>query len=224
MKSYKIHLIRHGITGGNLKGQYVGQIDEEITTDGINELLMLKTKYAYPKADTFFASPLKRCSETLRILYGDIEPVIIEGISECNFGEFQGKTFDELQTDELFRKWATAGNDITPPGGEASSEFTDRCIAAFDIIADTVINSEIPESVICTHGGVITTILAYYGLPKRDIYGWMCPAGCGFTVEIVPNSFLYDGTFEVIGDLPRGYQKEQDLALNTILKRRDTDE
>ena len=38
MRTYKLHLIRHGMTEGNENGQYIGLTDIKITTNGIIEL------------------------------------------------------------------------------------------------------------------------------------------------------------------------------------------
>lgn len=54
MKTYKIHLIRHGLTEANEKGQYIGASDIDITTDGIIELETLRTTYAYPDVRLFY--------------------------------------------------------------------------------------------------------------------------------------------------------------------------
>ena len=45
MKSYTIHLIRHGITEGNLLGQYIGRTDSPLAAEGIRALQDLKEKY-----------------------------------------------------------------------------------------------------------------------------------------------------------------------------------
>ena len=69
MLTYKLHLIRHGMTEGNLKGQYIGSTDVEITTNGINELEKLKNDRIYPKCDIVFSSPMKRAVKTALFLY-----------------------------------------------------------------------------------------------------------------------------------------------------------
>ena len=219
MKTFKIHLIRHGLTEGNLKGQYVGKSDIPITTDGIEELEMLKQKYGYPEGELFFASPLKRCSQTLEILYPEVDPIIINGLSECDFGDFEGKTYDELKDDEVFKQWATTGG-IAPPGGECSADFVERIIAAFDLVVETIISSNISESVICAHGGVFMMLLATFATPKKQMVEWMCSNGRGFTIEITPYVWMSEGTFEVISELPIGSGGEKDNSINPVLQKK----
>ena len=54
MKTYTIHLIRHGMTEGNKIGRYVGSIDAPLFEDGIKEIKSLKEKYDYRKQKLLF--------------------------------------------------------------------------------------------------------------------------------------------------------------------------
>ena len=46
MKTYKIHLIRHGATDANVLGQYIGQrTDTPLSPEGLNELRLLKDNH-----------------------------------------------------------------------------------------------------------------------------------------------------------------------------------
>ena len=47
MKTYTIHLIRHGMTEGNKVGRYVGSVDAPLCNEGIDEIKALKEKYDY---------------------------------------------------------------------------------------------------------------------------------------------------------------------------------
>ena len=38
MKSYQIHLIRHGMTQANLQGRYIGSTDVPLSQEGIEQL------------------------------------------------------------------------------------------------------------------------------------------------------------------------------------------
>ena len=97
MKTYTIHLIRHALTKGNLEGRYIGQTDEELCKEGIAQLEKMKSDYDYPYPEVVFTSTLKRCIETARILYPDKTPIEMRGFEECDFGEFEGHTADELE-------------------------------------------------------------------------------------------------------------------------------
>lgn len=61
MKTFKLHLIRHGITAGNLQGLYIGSgADLPLCDEGRAQLADLKERFAYPQVDTVFSSPLLR--------------------------------------------------------------------------------------------------------------------------------------------------------------------
>ena len=57
MKSYTIHLIRHGICEGNLEGRYVGRTQSPLAREGMQALLELKRTGVYPEAVKYYASP-----------------------------------------------------------------------------------------------------------------------------------------------------------------------
>ena len=92
MKTYRIHFIRHGITQDNIEGVYCGITDTPLCEDGKDQLRKMKEEYAYPGTQFIFTSPLTRCKETAEILYPDLKPIVIEDLTEYNFGEFEGKT------------------------------------------------------------------------------------------------------------------------------------
>ena len=89
MKTYTIHLIRHALTQGNIEGRYIGQTDEELCQEGLNQLEVMKRDYNYPIADVVFTSSLKRCVQTAKILFPDKTPIEMRGFEECDFGEFR---------------------------------------------------------------------------------------------------------------------------------------
>ena len=69
MLTYRIHLIRHGMTQGNMEGRYIGRTDIPLCERGRSELRALKEQFEYPQVDMVVSSPLQRCTETAQILY-----------------------------------------------------------------------------------------------------------------------------------------------------------
>ena len=45
MKTYRIHLIRHGLTGDNLSGVYCGITDTPLCDEGKDQLRQMKEEY-----------------------------------------------------------------------------------------------------------------------------------------------------------------------------------
>ena len=209
MKSYQIHFIRHGITAANENGQYIGSTDLSLSERGKNELSKLSKQYKYPGAGLFYTSPLKRCVETFRILYPEVEPVMLEGFSECDFGSWEGKTAEDLENDTEFQNWLADANHYAPPGGESGGQFTYRVCSAFETLVQNMMKKGITSAVIVTHGDVITTLLSTYGIPKAHPFDWMTEHGCGYSLRIIPNLWMRDMVAEVYAKVPLDFEKEK---------------
>jgi alpha-ribazole phosphatase len=215
MQSYIIHLLRHGMTEGNQKGQYVGQIDLPVSTDGIKQLREFKDKYDYESPKLFFCSPLSRCSQTLKEIYGEnIKTIPVEGLKECSFGKFEGKVAADLTDDPDFIDWVQNGKPA--PGGEDNKAFAERVCNAFNDTVREILKAGVTESVICAHGGVIMTILAVYGIPRRQQLDWMTNNGRGFTIRVTPGIWMRTGMVEVLSEFPFGSNDEPDLSINPV--------
>lgn len=201
MKAYHIYLLRHGMTEGNKEGRYVGRIDLPLTVEGERELKEMREKYAYPWGEAFFSSPKMRCLRSLELLYPGEEPQIVDDLAECDFGDYEGKTFAELKDDREYQKWAS-GNEDCPPNGESSKAFALRCCAAFEKIVDELMHSGNSTAVIMAHGGTIMSILGAYGFPRRPMYEWMTGNGMGYEVVITPQLWMSSKAIEVAGAIP----------------------
>ena len=65
MKTYTLHLLRHGLTKGNLEGLYIGHTDTPLCAEGKEQLLQMKKELCYPECSFVFSSPLKICIELI---------------------------------------------------------------------------------------------------------------------------------------------------------------
>ncbi len=210
MKTYQIHLIRHGLTEGNLKGQYIGSTDLPLCQLGIEELQAMAEDYDYPGAAAFISSPMKRCTESMKILYPDAPVLEIAELRECDFGEFEGYTAGQLQDSEAFREWMTADADYAPYGGESGNHFAARIFSVFEQIVEGLMKTQTTSCVIMTHGGVISMLLSRYGLPQAAPTDWPCEAGCGYSVRIHPQLWTAGQVLEVYDRLPYEKRPEED--------------
>lgn len=211
MKSYYIQFIRNGLTAGNLDGKYIGHIDEPLNEEGKKQIAQMKTDYKYPDVDVVFSSPLSRCTQTAKLIYPDKEPLIMDGLIEYNFGEFEGKDADELQEHPVFADWLAGKKDVAPPFGESNEQFSNRIATTFIKVVDGLIESGITKSAIVTHGGVIMALLSLFGLPEAPMHEWLTPGGCGFTVRITPSVWSVGRKMEVIAQIPE-IEGEEDFS------------
>lgn len=202
MKSYIIHFIRHGAIDETLSGKYIGTTDVPLSDKGKMDLKKLDYEYRYPGTQVVFTSPLKRCTETCKILYPEQNPLSIANLSECNFGEWEGKTADELKSDPDFEKWLAGDNSVKPPRGESNADFTRRICRMFESIVEGLMKTGTTESVIITHGGVIMTLLAVYGLPQAKPFEWTMDNGFGYSLRVTPMLWQRDKVCEVFQTIP----------------------
>lgn len=201
MKNYYLYLIRHGLTQGNLDGKYIGQTDLSLCPSGSQTIRDLVSQEVYPEVGKVYSSPLARCLETAEIIYPEQKLMIIDEIGEMNFGEFENKTQQQLQDLPEYAQWLRGGADACPPQGEKFGDFTLRCIEGLDVIFSDMMRNDVQRAACVTHAGVITNLLAGYGLPKGRPADFLCGPGEGF--EIILSAFLWQKgpTFEISGRL-----------------------
>lgn len=205
MKTYQIFLIAHASAEGSAEGRYIGHTDAPLSEEGREHLNEMKNTYAYPDAQVVFTGPLKRCTQTAAVLYPDKSPIVLDGFIECNFGEFENMTAEELKNNEAFALWLSGKS--APPFGESSEHFGKRVCSTFEKTADGMMKSGVFSAAIITHSGVIGAILSAYGLPEAPIYEWMSSPCCGYALRLDPAMWMRGKKFEVFGVIPGDYRQ-----------------
>lgn len=200
MRTYKIHLIRHGLTDANLTGAYIGTTDLPLCAEGVTALKNLTKKISYPAAERVYSSPLLRCRQTAKIIYPNSDITVVDNLKEYDFGEFENKTALQLESHSDFFRW-TSGEISSPPGGEDSTEFAKRiCFGLHQIVLD-MMESGIFEASVIMHGGAIMTLLSCTALPRKRNLEWATAEGRGYTVKITPSLYHSSGVIEVIEEI-----------------------
>ncbi len=201
MRTYKIHLLRHGLTSANDNGQYIGRTDLPLSPRGFAHLLDMKQTYTYPEATQFYTSPLLRCRQTLSVLYPGCAPKVIPGLAECDFGDWEGRAVSELKYDESFQQWVEGSSSVIP-GGENTASFQKRVTESFAQIVQEVMRGDGGDAVICTHGGIIMLLMALYGLPELPMREWVTSDGAGFTLRVTPSVWMREPKAEALCAIP----------------------
>ena len=215
MKSYTIHLVRHGMTSANLSGEYAGMLDVPLCDEGIEQLKQLREKYDYGKPDIIFSSPLTRCKQTVKLLYGeDAQINEVYDLHEVSVGDYEGKKATDLVNDPNYMAWVRG--EVAPPNGESNQDFAKRVCTAFVRVVRDILKSGKTNAVICAHGGVIMTLLGVYGIPRQDSINWMANNGRGFTIRVTPSIWMRTGMVEVVSEYPQGSADEPDLTHNPV--------
>jgi len=201
MKSYKIHIIRAGQSEGILAGRYVGRTQSPLSTSAITDLCRLKGEFSYPQAEFFCASPSLACVDSLKILYPQADPEVVLDLAECDFGDWENKTAEELKDNPHFSLWL-AGQE-NPPGGESSQVFFTRICKGFQLLVENLMFRGLTESLLVTTAGVMTSLLSAYGLPRAQPQDWMCDPGFGYSLRITPSLWTRQPVMEVFDRCPK---------------------
>ncbi len=189
------------MTEANADGRYIGRTDLPLSPEGLRALLELKEKYVYPGAERFFAGPLQRCRQTLEVLYPGCAPTVVPGLSEIDFGAFEGRRIAELKDDERFLRWMEGRlSDI--PNGESTEAFRSRVCAAFEAVVDELIHRGQTEAVVCAPGGVITLLMQLYSLPRLEPKDCLAAPGQGFTLRVTPSIWMNEPLAEALCVIP----------------------
>lgn len=208
MKNYRIHLIRHGQTDANRRGEYVGRTDYDLCAQGIRDLLELRDSAVYPQVDRVYCSPLGRCIQTAGVLYPGCQLDVAPGFVELDFGDFEGKTYEELKDREDFRQWLQNSMTSAPPGGEDGESFMARIVSGLQQVLKDMMEESLTDVAVITHGGVIMTLLHGVGLPKAPFGTWRADNGQGFTLVTSTAMWMRDRAFEIMAPIPQKPQPE----------------
>lgn len=206
--SVSITLLRHGMTIENEQKKYLGWNDCSLSKRGIAELKRLTTK-SYPDPDLLITSDLKRCTETAQILFSNKQYVTSSLFREYHFGDWDGKTYEQLKDDRHYRKWLRNPDKITPPNGESYIAFQGRILHGWQQILHYLLNDKIKQIVIIAHGGVVRLILHHYTREEKNFWEWSTPFGQGYmlsgrreeirrgerctSLQVVPSTENYNG-------------------------------
>lgn len=167
-------LIRHGEAEGNAEGRYIGcRTDALLSAAGRAELL----RRAWPAFRRVYASPMRRCVETVRLICPGVEPVTVPDLRECDFGDFEGKNYAELNGRPDYQAWIDSGGTLPFPGGEDPAAFRARCAAAFARIRA---EAGAEDALVVAHGGTLMAVMDAFARPHRDYFAWQAGNGEGF--------------------------------------------
>ena len=200
MKS-EIVLIRHGITEGNEMHMYYGSTDVSLSERGMRLLREQTEQGLYPTSEDaqYFTTGMLRTEQSLRIIYGEQEHGIIEDLRELDFGEFEMRTYEELNSVPEYQRWITAEDTgKAPPGGESIDSFTTRIRRGFDnlkvqneLYMLKLRNHGKQAMTICIcHGGVISGIMDYVWPGEyKNFFEWIPDPGHGYVLSVEDGSF-----------------------------------
>lgn len=177
-----LFLVRHGKTTANEKKLYAGSFDSPLSLQGRIELLELSKCYqrSIRKEDIIFIStPSIRTKATCFLLFGENNPQILPELMEYQFGEFEGKSYEELKNCKDYCDWITdKTGEVFCPGGESRNSFSKRIEKG--LLRLLQLNS--PSILVVCHGGSISMIMDMLFPNQRDFYEWQPSYGMGYQI------------------------------------------
>ena len=206
MKTFKLHLIRHGLTSGNLQGLYIGSgTDIPLCDEGRAQLKTLKKDFDYPVVPLVFTSPMKRATETAEILFPGVRQIELDDLREMAFGKFEGHAVQELVKDPEFAQWMDPTSRTNPDGAEDRKAFYDRTNVMLMKLFEYQLRTHTEEAACITHGGVIMNMMANHVLPQHKPEEWMTDPGCGYSLRLDAEMWMRDHIAEAFDIVPYGY-------------------
>lgn len=176
----KIIFLRHGETAGNRRKNYIGRTDEPLCPEGAAKIRELAAQGLYPAADLLVVSPMLRCRETAALIYPGMAQIVADELTECDFGAFENKNWQELSGNADYQAWIDAGGVTAFPGGESRAEFVARVQRGFVRLMGEL--PEVDTVAVVAHGGTIMAILSSFC--GGEYYDYMTENGGGWQVMV----------------------------------------
>lgn len=177
----RLWLIRHGLTALGEAGKYQGRLDDGLSIRG--KALLRRADWSPARV---YVSPARRAKETAAILFPGASLIEVPDLREMDFGEFEGRSWQEMEHDAAYRAWVDGNCEGPCPGGEDRSAFSSRICSAILAILEDETADESEECVIVAHGGTQMAALERWGKPKKEYFRWQTPCGCGWLLEWDP--------------------------------------
>ncbi|MET7666840.1 bifunctional RNase H/acid phosphatase [Micromonospora luteifusca] len=128
----RLILVRHGETEYTEQRRYSGRGDVPLSERGRAQARATGARMAAlaPSVAAVLSSPLSRCTSTAAAIaeaLGDVPVRIDDDLIECDFGQWEGRTFAEVrqQWPGEMDAWL-ASPRIAPPGGESFTHLAER--------------------------------------------------------------------------------------------------
>lgn len=151
----EIFLIRHTRVAVN-KSTCYGHSDVDLAECFQEELNELNNKLKSFEFSSVYSSPLKRCFKLAQSIKCPRATIVDPRLKEMNFGEWELKEWDTIDS-LMLNNWMNDFVNIATPGGESYKDLFARSTAFFN---ELICNKD-AKVLVVTHGGVIRSILSH---------------------------------------------------------------
>jgi broad specificity phosphatase PhoE len=157
----RLVLVRHAETDPAARGRCHGRLEVGLSEEGRRQAGELGAALAEVALAAVYSSPLSRALDTARplALPHGLEPVADDGLSEIDFGELEGLTYEQIEAErpEVFRAWMETPTSVRFPGGESFGDLRARVLPAVAAIRERHAGE---AAAVVAHGGVVRVVLA----------------------------------------------------------------
>ena len=168
-----IYFVRHGETvlTPTRKFSGTGSLDPELMQEGLDQAELVAEEAAKLGADVLIASPLKRTTQTAEAIARTtgLEIIFDESWYELSFGDWDGKSIEEVKAEDpdAYQAWLNS-TAYAPGGGESYDEASIRIEEALEKLVAQYPGKKI---IVVTHNGVIkTAIKLAMGAPAEAVF------------------------------------------------------
>ena len=160
-------LVRHGRTTANASGLLAGRADGvSLDEIGRDQAALTADRLAAVPVVGVVSSPLERCQQTAQFIVdrqaGAPKMPIDPDLTECDYGQWQGRTLTDLATEKLWSVVQSQPSAVIFPGGESMASMQARSVAAIRRY-DAAFEAEHGPGAVwvaVSHGDIIKSILA----------------------------------------------------------------
>lgn len=145
-----LYLVRHTQVAV-MPGTCYGQLDVPLASSFAEEACTVRRRLEHLCADALppiWTSPSLRCALLAQSLSPDFQSDI--RLKELNFGDWEGKSWDEIDSPEA-RYWGDHWQSAAPPNGESLPQLLQR-------LSDFINQLNCADAIVITHAGPIRAL------------------------------------------------------------------
>lgn len=155
-----LYLFRHAEAMGNQRHTFQGSSDCDISDRGKQQLEYLAEYCKALPLQALYSSPLLRARKTAEAVnrYHGLPIILRNDLREIDCGDWEGKSWSELEEDPEYRIWCGHLPDFCAPNGDSMREVYDRIVHEINGIVEEQKGKTIG---IVSHGCALKNYLCY---------------------------------------------------------------
>lgn len=187
----KIVIIRHSVTPGNLLHHYDGRTDESLAPEGVEVAKRAHDAHIgagddLDAVDKVYVTSLKRTQETAAIMFPNAAQVAVPELREMDFGDFEGRSADEMVDDKDYRAWVDGMCVGRCPNGETFAELSERVGAGLQQVITELESEGADIGYMVVHGGTIMSIFSSFITMTNNPFEHLTKNCEGYSADVMP--------------------------------------